>query len=105
MKWNELGGPRLEGKEAADYACQDIYFLQHGNEHTHRVRRCITPTETIRVIRDGEPRTATSTFTQLPSSDVYCSSSMLLYVHRDHKDYKGRGAQDGHLDLHTAPRL
>ena len=27
---------------------------------------------------------------------------MLLYVHRDHK---GRGAQDGHLDLHTAPEL
>ena len=26
---------------------------------------------------------------------------MLLYVHRDHKDYKGRGAQDGHLDFHT----
>ena len=28
-------------------------------------------------------------------------SSMLLYVHRDHKDYYGRGAQDGHVDLHT----
>ena len=28
---------------------------------------------------------------------------MLLYVHRDHKDYKGREAQDGHLDFHTAP--
>ena len=30
-------------------------------------------------------------------------SSILLYVHRDHKDQQGRGAQDGHLDLHTAP--
>ena len=56
---------------------------------------------------------------------------MLLYVHRDHKDYwgrgsmcdvvvevllyvhrnrgkqayLGRGAQDGHLDFHTAPEL
>ena len=29
----------------------------------------------------------------------------LLYVHRDHKDYLGRGAQDGHLDCHTAPEL
>ena len=30
-------------------------------------------------------------------------SSMLLYVHSDHiKDYQGRGAQDGHLDFHTA---
>ena len=25
---------------------------------------CFTPTETMRTIRDGEPRTATSTFTQ-----------------------------------------
>ena len=33
------------------------------------------------------------------------SSSVLLYVHRDHKDRSGRGAQDGHLDFHTAPEL
>ena len=26
---------------------------------------------------------------------------MLLYVHRDHKDYN----QDGHLDFHTVPEL
>ena len=26
---------------------------------------------------------------------------MLLYVHRDHKDYQGRGAQDVHLGFHT----
>ena len=32
-----------------------------------------------------------------------CSSSLWLYVHRDHKDYWGRGAQDGPLDFHTAP--
>ena len=30
---------------------------------------------------------------------------MLLYVHRDHKDYSGREAQDGHLDFYTAPEL
>ena len=30
---------------------------------------------------------------------------MLLCVHRDHKDYLGRGAQDDHLDLHTATEL
>ena len=30
---------------------------------------------------------------------------MLLYVHTDHKDYLGQGAQDGHLDFHTAPEL
>ena len=33
--------------------------------------------------RDREPRTATSTFTQLLSS----VTSVLLYVHRDYKDY------------------
>ena len=28
---------------------------------------------------------------------------MFLYVHcRDPKDYQGRGAQDGHVDFHTA---
>ena len=33
------------------------------------------------------------------------SSSMLLYDNKDRTDYKGRGAQDGHLDFHTAPEL
>ena len=45
-----------------------------------------TATETIRTIRDGESRTATSTFTQLLSS-LLSSRSLLLYVHRDHKNY------------------
>ena len=27
------------------------------------------------------------------------------YIHGDHKDYWERGAQDGHLDFHTALRL
>ena len=30
---------------------------------------------------------------------------MLLYVHRDNEDYQGLGAQDSHLDFHTAPEL
>ena len=30
---------------------------------------------------------------------------MLLYGHIDLKDYWGRGAQDGHLDFHTALEL
>ena len=34
------------------------------------VQCCFTSTETIRAFRDGEPRTATSTFTQLLSSDL-----------------------------------
>ena len=51
-----------------------------------------TSTETIRTIRDGEPRTATTTLTQLLSSMSRGSSSVLLYVHRDHKDYIGTGS-------------
>ena len=38
-------------------------------------------TETVSAIRDGKPRTATSTFTQLLSSGGM-SSSVLLYAHR-----------------------
>ena len=33
------------------------------------------------------------------------SSSMLLYVHRDHKDHWRRGAQDGHPDFYAASEL
>ena len=31
--------------------------------------------------------------------------SAMLQVHRNRTDYWGRGAQDGHLDFHTAPEL
>ena len=49
---------------------------------------CFPSTETIlRTIRDGEPRTATSTFAQLLSSEGLSSRSVLLYAHRDLKDY------------------
>ena len=37
------------------------------------VQCCFTSTETIRLVRDGEPRTATSTVTRLLSFDVWCS--------------------------------
>ena len=30
---------------------------------------------------------------------------MLLYVHRNHQAYLGRGVQDGYLDFHTAPEF
>ena len=55
-------------------------------------------TETIRTIRDEEPRAAISTFTKL----LCLTSSVLLYVRRDHKDDLEPGAQDGHLDFHTS---
>ena len=35
----------------------------------------------------------------------HSGSSTLLYVRRDRTDYQGRGAQDGHLDFHTATEL
>ena len=37
---------------------------------------CFTSTDTVRLIRDGEPRTATSTFTQLLR--VFCREGVLL---------------------------
>ena len=33
------------------------------------------------------------------------SSSILLYLGRDHKAYYGLVARNGHLDFHTAPEL
>ena len=43
----------------------------------------VTSTETLQTIRDGEPRTSTSSFTQLPSSDwAPCSFSLLLLCPR-----------------------
>ena len=43
----------------------------------------------MRTVRDGEPGTPTSTFTQLLRSDdqTVQFSSVLLYVHRDRTDY------------------
>ena len=35
--------------------------------------------------------------------EILSFSSMLLYVHRNHKACSGRGVQDDHLDFHTAP--
>ena len=43
--------------------------------------------ETVRTIRDGEPKTSPSTFTQLLSSECLSSGSVLLNVHKDRKDY------------------
>ena len=42
---------------------------------------------------------------QLPFLFLFLLLPVLLYVHRDHKDSNGRGAQDVHLDLHTAPEF
>ena len=55
-------------------------------------------------MRNGEPGTTTSTFAQLLSS-VENTSLMVLYVHKKHKAYWGRGAENDYLDFHTAPEL
>ena len=57
-------------------------FTQLLSSADNQVQCWFTSTETTRTIGDREPRTATSTFTQLLSS----VTSMLLYVHRDHRD-------------------
>ena len=51
-----------------------------------------------------------ATTTKVRRSDGHDDSNtipslVVLYVLRDRKDYRGRGAQDGHLDFHTAPEL
>ena len=54
-----------------------------------QIQCCFTSTDTISIIRVGEPRTSTSSFTHLlisVSRSPLCSSSVLLYVHRVHKD-------------------
>ena len=46
----------------------------------------LRPQRPLRTIRDRETKTAISIFTQLLSSEA-ATSSVQLYVHRDHKDY------------------
>ena len=42
---------------------------------------------------------------KIVSACLWSSSLVLVYIHRDSTDCQGQGAQDGHLDLHTAPEL
>ena len=55
------------------------------------VHCCFMSIETIRTIRDGEPRLPPWLSHSPWALVVPCS--LLLYVHRDHKDYQGWGAQ------------
>ena len=43
-------------------------YFHRGKQEQVQVQCCFTSTETTRTVSDGEPRTATSTFTQLLSS-------------------------------------
>ena len=80
------GGNKIKTKRSRPKLHRERRVLQ---DYSSSVQCCFTSTETIRTISDGEPRTATSTFTQLLSSAraLHGPSSMLLYVHRDHKDF------------------
>ena len=55
-----------------------------------RVQCCFTLTETVRTIRDWEPRTATSTFTRLLS---YCRVKKRTHFHHRFKDACTPGKQ------------
>jgi len=77
-----------------------------------RARKCcFTSTETIRLIRDGEPRTATSTFAQLLSSNavtVNTSESLANFCFSDLVEVTGvlsnRWLEFTHLSSYrTAP--
>ena len=57
-------------------------------------------TETMRLIGDGEPGTATSTFTQLLSSEILQFTELCLSSTETIRLIKEWGAQDGHLDFH-----
>ena len=72
------------------------------DEQVH-VQCCFTSTETTRTIRDREPRTVTSTLAQLLSSvtKAKCCFTSTETI----RTIKDRGAQNGHLDFHTAPEF
>ena len=57
-------------------------------------------TEIVRSIGDGEPRTTTSTLTQLLSSVQRCFLSTEIV-----RSIGNVRAQEGHLNLHTGPEL
>ena len=58
--------------------CGRKVFFFHGT---------LRPQKTIRLGRDWEAQNGHSTFTQLLTSECVCSSSVLLYVHKNHEAY------------------
>ena len=59
------------------------WLMGEGGGEGRQVQRCFTPAETIRTVRDGEPRASTSTFTQLLSSEnTPCSVQCCLSPQR-----------------------
>ena len=60
-----------------------------------QVQCCFTSTETIRIIMDGETGTATSTFTQLLSSDTGDVSHHLIYLKENRTKEESRALSVG----------
>ena len=84
---SRLHTPRLSGLHEAHCPttaccvhCADIQSTQSLRcGLLPNIQCCFTSTETVRTIRDGEPRTSASTFTQLLSFGLLCAS-VLIYV-------------------------
>ena len=66
---------------------------------------CYTSTETVRTITDAEPRTSTSTFTQLLSSDTREFEFKIALRPQRAYGILGSGAHDVHLVFYTAPEM
>ena len=106
-----------------------LFFYFFSFSFFSRVQCCFTSIETMWTVRDREPRTTTSTFTQLLRSVFQCRftstqtvrtirdprrsprlshSSCALFFNvalRPQRLYGPLGTQDGHVDFHTAPAL
>ena len=86
-RWRALWTPRFESASALlslqNWWLMDIVFSS--------VQCCFTSTETIRTIRDEDPRASTSTFTQLWTTS---HSFTLLYVHVTEAAYGLLGTGD-----------
>ena len=62
----------LKKKKKKKFAERLLFLRQFDRYCCSSVQCCFTSTEIVMTVRDGEPRTATSTFTQLLSSEVVC---------------------------------
>ena len=68
---------------------------------------CLTLSDTVHtfVLLKAISTLTFSLISRNSAVEILSFSSMLLYVHRNHKACSGRGVQDDHLDFHTAPEL
>ena len=70
------------------------------------VQHCLMSTETVQTVRDGEPRTSTSTFTHLQSSDPqWFSVALLVQSVRTIGDEEPRTATSTSTQLLSSDRM